>query len=141
MQQLTGRLASLRRFTHFKDRLKPFFTTLKGTKQTSWNKECNQTFMAIKQYLIEPPILASPKAGNTHYLYLAVSEVLVSAILFKQDENQKQRLVFFISKSLSEAETQYTRLEQAALALRVAVKKLRPYFQAHLIVVLTNLPL
>ena len=53
----------------------------------------------------------------------------------------KQRLIFFVSKSLSEAETRYTRLEQATLALRVAAKKLRPYFQAHPIVVLANLPL
>ena len=36
-------------------------------------------------------------------------------------------------------ETRYTRLEQAALAPRVVSKKLRPYFQAHPIIVLTNL--
>ena len=48
---------------------------------------------------------------------------------------------FFVSKSLANAETRYSHLEQAALALRVATKKLRPYFQAYLIVVLTDLPL
>ena len=63
------------------------------------------------------------------------------ATLFKENENRKQRLVFFVRKSLYEADTLYTRLEQAALALYVAAKKLCPYFQAHLIVVLTNLPL
>ena len=46
-----------------------------------------------------------------------------------------------MSKSLSEIETQYTRLEQVALALRVVAKKLCLYFQAHPIVVLTDLPL
>ena len=65
----------------------------------------------------------------------------MSASLFKEDENWKQRPIFFVSKSLSEVETQYTRLEQAALALLVVVKKLRPYFQAHPIIVFTNLPL
>ena len=94
--------------------------------------------MAIKQYLTELPILASPGAGDTLYLYLAVSKASVSATLFKEDENQKQRPIFFVRKSLSEAETQYTHLEQAALALCVATKKLRPYFQAHPIVVQTN---
>ena len=44
-------------------------------------------------------------------------------------------------KSLSEAEIWYTRLKQATLALHVEAKKLRPYFQSHPIVVLTNLPL
>ena len=49
--------------------------------------------------------------------------------------------MFFINKSLANAETRYTHLEHATLALRMAAKKLRPYFQAHPIVVLTNLPL
>ena len=95
----------------------------------------------IKQYLTEPPILSNPKAGDTLYLYLVVLEASISATLFKEDENIKQRLIFFMSESLSEAETRYTRLEQATLALRVKVKKLHLYFQAHPIVVQTNLPL
>ena len=95
----------------------------------------------IKQYLVEPQILASPEAGETLFVYLAVSDVLVSDALFKEDENRKQRLVFFVSKSLVDAETRYSHLEQATLALRVATKKLRLYFQAHPIVVLTDLPL
>ena len=65
----------------------------------------------------------------------------VSASLFKENENRKKRPIFFVSKSLSEVETQYTCLEQPTLALCVATKKLRPYFQAHPIVILTNLPL
>ena len=140
VQQLTGRLVALGRFiSYFIDRLKNFFITLREAKKVSWNEECDQAFMAIKQYLIEPPILASLGAGDTLYLYLAVSEVSVSATLFKEDENQKQRPIFLVRKSLSGAETRYTRLERATLALCVAVKKLRPYFQAHPIVVLTNL--
>ena len=74
-------------------------------------------------------------------LFTFLSNVSISATLFKEDEHKKQRPIFFISKSLSEAKTRYTRLEQAALALRVAAKKLRPYFQAHSITILTNLPL
>ena len=65
----------------------------------------------------------------------------MSVTLFKEDENRKQKPIFFISKSLSEAESRYSRLEQATLALRVAAKNLRPYFQAHPIIVLTDLPL
>ena len=82
--------------------------------------------MAIKQYLAELTILTSLGARDTLYLYLAVSEVLVSATLFKEDENRKQRPIFFIRKFLAEVETRYSRLEQAALALPVEAKKLRP---------------
>ena len=74
-------------------------------------------------------------------MYLAVSNILVRAALLKENTDGKQRPVFFVSKSLADVETKYKNLKQAALALRTATKKLRPYFQAHPIVVLTNLPL
>ena len=45
--------------------------------------------MAVKKYLSEPPILASPEAGETLYLYIVVYDVLVSAALFKEDEYRK----------------------------------------------------
>ena len=90
VQQLNGQLTGLGRFiSRFIDRLNLFLTTLKGAKLTGWNKECDQAFMAIKQYLTEPPVLASPEAGDTLYLYLAVLDVSVSAALFKEDENRK----------------------------------------------------
>ena len=126
---MIGRLAALGRFiARFTDRLKSFFTTKIGAKQTGWNMECDEALMAIKQYLTEPPILASPETSKTLYLYTVVSDVSVSAALFKEDEHWKQKLVFLISKSLSEVETQYTRLEHATLALGVAAKELCPYF-------------
>ena len=40
IQQLTSRLAALRLFiSRFTDRLKPFFTTLRGANQAEWNEE------------------------------------------------------------------------------------------------------
>ena len=89
MKQLTGQLAAHRWFiSRFTYRLKPFFfITIRGAKRVDWNEECNQDFVAIKQYLTEPLILASPRAGDTLYLLLAVSGASVSAALFKEDEN------------------------------------------------------
>ena len=135
-----GRLAALGRFiSRFTNRLKPFFATLRGANRAGWNEECDRAFTRIKQYLAEPPILTTPDTGETLFVYLAVSDTAVSVALFKENEDGKQRPVFFVSKSLANAETRYSHLEQAALALRIAAKKLRPYFQAHPIVVLTDL--
>ena len=142
MQQLTDRLATLGRFiSRFTNRLKPFFATLRGVNRTGWDEECDRAFTQIKQYLAEPSILASSEAGETLFVYLVVSDTTVSAALLKENEDGKQRHVFFVSKSLADSETWYSHLEQVTLALRIAAKKLRPYFQAHPIVVLTDLPL
>ena len=41
--------------------------------------------MAIKQYIKEPPVLASPEADETLFVYIVVSDVVVSAALFKEN--------------------------------------------------------
>ena len=142
IQQLTSRLATLGRFiSRFTDRLKPLFSTLRRASLAKWNEECDRAFVVINQYLAEPPILVSLKTGDTLYVYLAASDIAVSAALFKECEDTKLRPMFFVSKSLTDVETRYSHLERVALALRTATQKLRPYFQAHLVVVLTDLPL
>ena len=94
VQHLTGRLAALGWFiSWFTDHLQQFFATLKGANESGWNEECDEALTAIKQYLTEPPFLASLEAGETFFVYLAISNVFVSAALFKEDENKKQRLV------------------------------------------------
>ena len=62
-----------------------------------------------------------------------MSEHAVSAVLFREKGN-KQLQIFYVSKALLDAETRYSPLEKLALALIVAARKLRPYFQAHPIV-------
>ena len=129
IQQLTGRLAALGRFiSQFTNRLKPFFTTLRGASRAECNEECDRAFVAIKQYLTEPPILVSPETNDTLYLYLAASDIAVSAALFKERGDAKLRPMFFVRKSFTDVETRYSHLERAALALRTATRKLRPYF-------------
>ena len=49
--------------------------------------------------------------------------------------------MYYISKSLQEAEVRYLHLEKAILAIIHATKKLLHYFQAHTVVVLIQLPL
>ena len=74
------------------------------------------------------------------FLYLAVSEVAVSAVLVRE-ENKKQKPVFYTSKMLLDAEMRYNDLEKMVLALVTAKKKLRHYFESHQIIVVTNYPI
>ena len=47
-------------------------------------------------------------------------------------------LYTFFSKMITNSETQYTDFEKIMLALKMVGKKLRPYFQAYTIVVITS---
>ncbi|XP_057803713.1 uncharacterized protein LOC131019046 [Salvia miltiorrhiza] len=107
---------------------------------TCWTEECEEALKQLKQYLTSPPLLAKPKNHETLLVYLAVSDTAISAVLVREEEG-KQSPIYYVSKSLLDAETRYSQLEKPALALVHAARKLRPYFQCHSIVVATTYPL
>ncbi|XP_075665779.1 uncharacterized protein LOC142635522 [Castanea sativa] len=83
---------------------------------------------------------ACSKDREELFLYLVVSSAAVSATLIRE-EKKVQKLVYFISWALREAEERYPQIEKLAFALVTAARKLKPYFQAHTINVLTDKPL
>lgn len=94
----------------------------------------------MKAHLGQLPTLSVPQAGEVLYLYLATSQYAVSAVLIREDDEGAQRPVYYVSKMLQRAELRYTMTEKIVLALVNAARRLRQYFQAHPIVVLTNQP-
>ena len=73
------------------------------------------------------------------FMYLLVSDHAVSAVLLR--DRGVQQLVYYISKTLVNAETRYLPLERLVLALVHATRKLPHYFQVHTVYVLTEYPL
>ena len=73
-------------------------------------------------------------------MYLAVSETAVSVALIRE-EDRKQLLVYYVSQAFQGAEFRYLRIEKIAFALIVASHKLRQYFQANPILVMTDQPI
>ena len=73
-------------------------------------------------------------------MYLGVSEAATSAVLLRKDDTI-DKPIYYVSRVLRGAEPRYSRTEKMALALVMASRKLRPYFQAHTIKVLTDQPL
>ena len=122
------------------DKSHTFFETLKKPKDFEWTEECELALMEFKAYLTTPPLLSKPLLGEVLLLYLPVSEHAVSAVLVRE-EGTKQLPIYYVSKALLDTETRYSHLEKLALALVVAACKLRPYFQAHPVVVVTSFPI
>ena len=134
-------MAVLNRFiSRSVDRCRLFFLLLHKWKEFEWSDECVVSFQQLKQYLSRPPIMSSPMVDEVLFAYIAVAFYAISFVLIRVDSGI-QRLVYYVSKSLNEAEVHYLPLEKAILAVVHATRKLSHYFQAHTIVVLTQLPL
>ncbi|XP_030942146.1 uncharacterized protein LOC115967230 [Quercus lobata] len=141
VQKLTGMIAALNRFiSRSADRCRPFFLLLHKWKVFEWIEECALAFQQLKEYLARLPIMSSPDADEVLFAYIAVTSHVVSLVLIRED-NGTQRPVYYVNKSMQEAETRYLPLEKAILAVVQATRKLPHYFQAHTVVVLTQLPL
>ena len=85
---------------------------------------------ALKKCLTTTLVLSNPVPGEELFLYLAISEPAVSAVIIRE-EKREEMAVYYVSKTLASAETRYLPLEKLTLALVMASKKLNPCFQAH----------
>ena len=93
-------------------------------------------FQQLKEYLSRLPIMSSPEVDEVLFAYIVVAPHAVSLVLLQVD-NGVQRPVYYVSKSLHEAEVRYLPLEKAVLVVVLGTRKLPHYFQAHTVVVLT----
>lgn len=70
----------------------------------------------MKQYLLKAPLLSTPREGDKLYLYLVVSKLATSTVMVRK-KVEIQHPVYYISKTLLDAETKYPRIEKWALSL------------------------
>jgi len=139
LQRLIGRIAALNHFiSRSTDKCLPFFKILR--KAFSWSEECEEAFGKLKEYLTNPLLLSRPTEGEILYLYLAISPSAVSSALVREDSGI-HKPVYFTSKALHGAEERYPESKKLSFALVISARRLRPYFQAHAIRVLTEYPM
>ena len=117
-----------------------FFKILKQPTDFKWIEESQQKFEEWKSYLNSPPLLTKLEPSEELCLYLMVSPAAISSVLIHQ-EGKLQKPIYYISRTLYDAEIRYTRLEKMIYTLIILVRKLWPYFQAHTIGLLIDQPL
>jgi hypothetical protein len=92
--------------------------------------------------------LSSPEQGHHLILYISTTHLIVSGALVVEKETthnnktvKQQFPVSFISKVPTGCRKFYSEMEKICYAVVMSVRKLRHYFKAHTIKVLTNQPL
>ena len=128
VQKLIGMTTTLNRFISLSaDRCRPFFLLINKWKGFEWTEKCAQAFQQLKEYISHPPIMSSPEADEVLFAYIAVAPHAVSLVLIRVNSG-KQRPVYYVSKSLHEAEIRYLPLEKAILVVVHGTRKLPYYF-------------
>ena len=70
-------------------------------------------------------------AGKPLILYIAAQERSLGALLAQENEENKEKALYYLSRTLTGPELNYSPIEKTCLALIFSTKKLRHYMQAY----------
>ncbi|CAL2254920.1 unnamed protein product [Prunus armeniaca] len=99
----------------------------KGDHTFKWEEQHQQAFEEIKHYLSNPPVLSPPKRGRPLKLYVSASEVSIGSLLVQDNKEGKEHAIYYLSRTLTKVERNYSAIERLCLALYFITVKLRHY--------------
>jgi hypothetical protein len=139
LKSFLGRLSYIRRFIPGLESLTSSFShSLKKNVPFVWSQECQKAFETLKQIMSKLPIVCSSIIRKPLKLYLASNNQAIGALIAQDDEQRQEQPVYYVSRALKEMETCYLRAERVCLALKYAAQRLRHYFLAHQVHLMTK---
>ena len=138
LRSFLGHVSFYRRFIQdFAKVSKPLTTLLCIDKDFIIDEEEKRAFTMLKQALIEAPILQSSNWDLPFEIMCDASDYAVGVVL-GQRLDKKSTAIYYASKTLIEAQINYTTTEKELLAVVYALKKFRPYILGSIIIIYTN---
>jgi hypothetical protein len=147
VQRVVGCLAALSRFNlRLSEKGLPLYRLLRKAERFTWTPEAEEALRNLKALLTNAPILVPPAAGEALLIYVATTTQVVSAaiIVERREEGHAlliQRPVYFISEVLSETKVRYPQIQKLLYIVILTRRKLRHYFESHLVTVVSPFPL
>jgi hypothetical protein len=132
LQSLQGKAKFLRRFVpDYIIRAHGFLRLLHHDIPFHWDKHAQQSFDDLKAALSNAPLISAPDYNRYYILYVSSSAVSVADVLVQLRDDNHEHIIYYISKNLSGPPLKYKHEEKLALAVVLAVQKLRHYILLH----------
>ena len=84
------------------------------------------------------PTLQAPVRGQPLLLYLSSNSQTIGALLAQEDYQGNEQPIYYVSRTLKDTETRYPKIEKACLVIIYASQRLKRYFSAHQIILVTK---
>ena len=138
IRQFLGHEGFYRRFIKdFSKIAKLLYKLLEKDAKFFWERECQKSFEELKFHLTTAPIVRAPNWQLPFEVMCDASDLAVGAVL-AQREDGKPHVVYYASKTLNEAQRNYTTTEKELLAVVYALDKFRAYLVGAAIVIFTD---
>ena len=92
----------------------------------TWDADCQKSFEELKAYLTTAPIVRAPNWQFPFEVMCDASDMAIGVVL-GQREGGKPYMVYYVSKTLNEAQRNHTTIEKELLAVVYALEKFRAY--------------
>ena len=141
LKQLRGFLSHAgfyRRFIqNFAYLSKPLISLMAKGIDFTLQDEAKEAFEAIKEALIKAPILQAPDWNQPFELMCDASNCAVGAVLGQRRDN-KPIVIYYASKTLVDAQLNYTTTEKELLSIVFALEKFRSYLLGSKVIVFSD---
>jgi hypothetical protein len=128
LQSLQGKANFLRRFVpDYAIRAHGFLRLLRHDIPFQWDDYAQQSFDDLKAALSNAPLISAPDYTRDYILYVSASAVSVAGVLVQLGDDNREHVIYYVSKNLSGPPLKYKHEEKLALAVVLAVQKLRHY--------------
>jgi hypothetical protein len=116
----------------------PLTQLTKSSVDFHWGDAQQEAFQKLKDVLTSTPILKLPDNSKPFILHTDASNIALGVVLEQLDDDGKQRVVAYLSRTLNDAEKNYSTTERECLAIVWATKILRPYLYGQEFTVYTD---
>ncbi len=106
---------------------KPLTSLIEKVQPWTWGREQEKAILTLKLKLDSAPILRRPDATRPFQLHRDWNAVGLGAMLTQKDEERREYVVAFASKSNNNAESNYSSYEGDPLVAVWAIAYFRPY--------------
>ncbi|RVW62945.1 Retrovirus-related Pol polyprotein from transposon 17.6 [Vitis vinifera] len=138
VRQFLGHAGFYRRFIKdFSKLSKPLCELLAKDAKFIWDERCQKSFDQLNQFLTTAPIVRAPNWQLRFEVMCDVSDFAIGAVL-GQREDGKPYVIYDASKTLNEAQRNYTTTEKELLAVVFALDKFCAYLVGSFIIVFTD---
>ena len=138
VRQFLGHAGFYRRFIKdFSKITKPLYKLLEKDVKFTWDEDCQRSFEKLKSHLTTAPIVRAPNWQLPFEVMCDASDLAIGAVL-GQREDGKPYVVYYASKTLTEAQRNYTTTEKELLAVVYALDKFRAYLVGSDIIIFTD---
>lgn len=138
VQRFIGMASYFRKFIHlFAQKAQPLHNLCKKNVEFEWTDACNEAFEKLKTALTTAPVLAFADFSRKFYISVDASNYAVGGYI-SNDPPPNDRPIEYFSKTLNQAQRNYSTTHKELLAIILAIEQFQHYIWGKSFVLYTD---